>query len=144
MRGDEPPQREGQDPYAEARRAVDTLRMLAGVGDVAVFGDLGIHRLLVRVRDVSDLREFATDVLGPLLEYERANDTDYLTTLTAYFRENNSPQRTAKRLHMHANTVAYRIRRIEEITGMTLSSYADRLVVQVAVEIVNGLGGDLA
>ena len=129
--------------YAEARRAVDTSRMLTGLGDVAVFGDLGIHRLLVRVRDVADLREFATDVLGPLLEYERANDAGYVATLTAYFRENNSPQRTAKHLHMHANTVAYRIRRIEEITGMTLSSYADRLVVQVAVEIVNGLGGDL-
>ena len=129
--------------YTEARRAVDTSRVLTGLGDVAVFGDLGIHRLLVRVRDVSDLREFAADVLGPLLEHERANDAGYLTTLTAYFRENNSPQRTAKHLHMHANTVAYRIRRIEEITGMTLSSYADRLVVQIALEIVNGLGGDL-
>jgi DNA-binding PucR family transcriptional regulator len=36
--------------------------------------------------------------------------------------------------------VAYRVRRIEEITGLSLSSYSDRLMLQVALEIVNGLG----
>lgn len=126
--------------YSEARHAVDTTRMLSGLGGVIVFADLGIHRLLVRVRDVADLRAFASDVLGSLLEHERTNHTDYLTTLTVYFGENNSPQRTARKLHMHPNTVAYRIKRIEEITGMSLNSYSDRLIVQVALEIANGLG----
>lgn len=126
--------------YREARHAIDTARMLAGLGGVTVFADLGIHRLLVRVHDVGDLRDFAAQVLGPLLEHGKAGGTDYLTTLTVYFNENNSPQRTGRRLHMHPNTVAYRIRRIEEITGMNLGSYADRLSMQVALEIVNGLG----
>jgi sugar diacid utilization regulator len=126
--------------YAEARHAVDTGRMLSGLGGVVVFSDLGIHRLLVRVRDVDDLRTFAHDVLGTLIEHDQNNRGDYLTTLTMYFNENNSPQRTARRLHMHPNTVTYRIRRIEEIIGLSLSSYSDRLIIQVALEIANGLG----
>jgi sugar diacid utilization regulator len=126
--------------YAEARHAVDTSTLMSGLGGVVTFAELGIARLLARVRDVADLREFAQDVLGGLLEHERAHGSEYLPTLTVYFNENNSPQRSARRLHTHPNTVAYRVRRIEEITGLSLSSYSDRLMLQVALEIVNGLG----
>ena len=126
--------------YAEARHAVDTTTLMSGLGGVVTFAELGISRLLARVRDVADLHEFARDVLGDLLEHERSHGSDYLATLTVYFNENNSPQRSARRLHTHPNTVAYRVRRIEEITGLSLSSYSDRLMLQVALEIVNGLG----
>jgi sugar diacid utilization regulator len=126
--------------YAEARHAVDTTTLMSGLGGVVTFAELGISRLLARVRDVADLYEFARDVLGDLLEHERTHGSDYLATLTVYFNENNSPQRSARRLHTHPNTVAYRVRRIEEITGLSLSSYSDRLMLQVALEIVNGLG----
>jgi DNA-binding PucR family transcriptional regulator len=34
--------------------------------------------------------------------------------------------------------VTYRLRRIEEITGLRLAVYRDRLMAQVALEIVNG------
>jgi sugar diacid utilization regulator len=126
--------------YAEARHAVDAGMLMSGLGGVVTFAELGISRLLARVRDVADLHEFARDVLGDLLQHERTHGSDYLATLTVYFNENSSPQRSARRLHTHPNTVAYRIRRIEEITGLSLSSYSDRLMLQVALEIVNGLG----
>ena len=42
---------------------------------------------------------------------------------------------------MHPNTVAYRIRRIQEITGIQLDNYRDRLMAQVALEIIDALGG---
>jgi sugar diacid utilization regulator len=124
--------------YAESRHALDTTALMAGLGGVVAFADLGIARLLARVRDVRDLHDFARDVLGELLAHDHGRD--YLATLTVYFNENNSPQRSARRLHMHPNTVAYRVRRIEEITGLSLSSYSDRLMLQVALEIVNGVG----
>ncbi|MGD0701237.1 MAG: helix-turn-helix domain-containing protein [Trebonia sp.] len=56
-----------------------------------------------------------------------------------YFRENNSPQRASRLLHVHPNTVAYRIKRIEEITGLRLDNYRDRLIAQVALEILDAL-----
>jgi DNA-binding PucR family transcriptional regulator len=36
--------------------------------------------------------------------------------------------------------VAYRIKRIEEITGLSMDSYRDRLTTQVALEILDALG----
>jgi DNA-binding PucR family transcriptional regulator len=44
-------------------------------------------------------------------------------------------------LHLHTNTVAYRIARIETITGLDLNDPDDRLIAHVAVKIIKSQGG---
>ena len=126
--------------YAQAQRTTQTLRRLGRQGTVSAFGDLGILRLLLQVPDLSELRSFAADVLGKLAVHEQEHKSEYLTTLACYFRVNNSPQRASRILHVHPNTVAYRVKRIEEITGLRLDNYTDRLIAQVALEILDALG----
>jgi sugar diacid utilization regulator len=126
--------------YAQAQRTTQTLQRLGRPGSVAAFGDLGILRLLLQVPELSELRSFAADVLGKLSMHEHEHKSEYLTTLACYFRENNSPQRASRILHVHPNTVAYRVKRIEEITGLRLDNYSDRLIAQVALEILDSLG----
>jgi sugar diacid utilization regulator len=131
--------------YAQAERTTQTLQRLGrpGVkGSVSAFGDLGILRLLLQVPDLAELRSFAADVLGKLSMHEHEHKSEYLTTLACYFRENNSPQRASRILHVHPNTVAYRVKRIEEITGLRLDNYTDRLIAQVALEILDSLGDE--
>jgi sugar diacid utilization regulator len=126
--------------YEEARRTVEILRRMGRAGTVTAFADLGIHRLLLQVPDLGELRSFAADVLGRLGHADRERRAEYLATLACYLRENGSPQRAARFLHVHPNTVAYRVRRIEEITGLSLDDYRDRLTAQVALEIIDALG----
>lgn len=137
--------------YAQAQRTTQTLQRLgrsgvkgpSGVGgSVSAFGDLGILRLLLQVPELAELRSFAADVLGKLSMHEHEHKSEYLTTLACYFRENNSPQRASRILHVHPNTVAYRVKRIEEITGLRLDNYSDRLIAQVALEILDSLGDE--
>jgi len=128
--------------YAQAQRTTQTLRRLGRAGTVSAFGDLGILRLLLQVPDLAELRSFAADVLGKLSLHEQEHKSEYLTTLACYFRENNSPQRASRILHVHPNTVAYRVKRIEEITGLRLDNYTDRLIAQVALEILDALGDE--
>jgi PucR C-terminal helix-turn-helix domain len=68
--------------------------------------------------DLDQARRFAHAVLGPL-----AQDTEsaqrLVETLDALYDEALSLNRAAKRLHVHSNTVAYRIRRALELTGET-------------------------
>ncbi len=131
--------------YAQAQRTTATLRRLGRAGTpraVSAFGDLGILRLLLQVPDLAELKSFATDVLGKLAVHEQEHKSEYLTTLACYFRENNSPQRASRILHVHPNTVAYRVKRIEEITGLRLDNYTDRLIAQVALEILDALGDE--
>src|SRR5205823_2629632 len=87
-------------------------RRIGRAGTVTAFADLGIHRLLLQVPQLAELRSFADDVLGSLSRNERERRAEYLTTLACYLRENSSPQRAARFLHVHPNTVAYRIKRI--------------------------------
>jgi DNA-binding PucR family transcriptional regulator len=126
--------------YAQARRTVETVRRMGRAGRVVAFGDLGIHRLLLQVPDLAELRGFADEVLGSLSADPTGQSQVYLETLACYFRENGSPQRAARVLHVHANTVSYRVHRVEEITGLDLGSYRDRLVAQVALEILDAVG----
>jgi len=128
--------------YEQAHRTIETLRRIGRTGSVTAFADLGIHRLLLQVPDLAELRAFADDVLGSLSPGERDRRAEYLTTLACYLRENSSPQRAARFLHVHPNTVAYRIKRIEEITGLSMDRYRDRLTTQVALEILDALGDE--
>jgi sugar diacid utilization regulator len=124
--------------YAEARRAIDAAARMGTTPGVVAYDDLGIHRLLLQVPDLGELRSFATAVLGDLVR--DPSRAELLQTLSAWFRTGGSPQRTARALHLHANTVSYRIRRVEEITGLRLDGYQDRLLAQVACEIVEVVG----
>jgi sugar diacid utilization regulator len=129
--------------YGQARRTIDAVVRLGRHGQVVAFEDLGIHRLLLQVPDLAELRSFAAEVLGELDRQDRQRGAELLATLACYFRENSSPQRTARSLHLHPNTVAYRIRRIQEITGLRLDTYRDRLMAQVAIEILGATEGGL-
>jgi PucR family transcriptional regulator, purine catabolism regulatory protein len=126
--------------YAQAMRTVETVRRMRRTGRVVAFGDLGIHRLLLQVPDLAELRGFADEVLGRLSADSSGQAHVYLETLACYFRENASPQRAARELHVHPNTVSYRIHRVEEIAGLDLGSYRDRLMAQVALEILDAVG----
>jgi hypothetical protein len=128
--------------YGQARRTIDAMARLGRHGQVVAFDDLGIHRLLLQIPDLAELSAFVGEVLGKLVAMDRQRGTEFVSTLACYFRENNSPQRTARTLHVHPNTVTYRIRRICEITGLQLDLYRDRMLAQVALEVLDALGGD--
>jgi sugar diacid utilization regulator len=132
--------------YTQARGAIEAARRMGGprrpAPGVLAFDDLGVHRLLLQVPDLAELRAFVADVLGELVREDQRGElrADLVGTLTEWFRSGGSPQRTARELHVHPNTVTYRIRRVEEITGLRLDHYRDRLMAQVACEIVQVLG----
>jgi sugar diacid utilization regulator len=123
--------------YDGARRTVEIIGRMGRVGTSIALEELGIHRLLLQVADVVQLREFAREVFGELLVGSSGTSMEYLSTLACYFNVNNSPQRAAEQLHLHRNTVTYRVRRVEELTKLDFHNYSDRLMAQVALEILD-------
>jgi DNA-binding PucR family transcriptional regulator len=89
---------------------------------------------------MDQLRTFAHHVFGGFLNHGKGNEAEYLSTLACYFRRNSSLQAVAGDLRVHPNTVRYRIRRVEELAALDLSDYRDRLMAQVALEILDLLG----
>jgi carbohydrate diacid regulator len=56
-------------------------------------------------------------------------------TLESWFAHDEQAGATANALHIHRNTLDYRLRRVEELTGLTLSRTDDRLLLYAALQI---------
>lgn len=124
----------------QAEQAIDLGLRLGRAGLPVRYDELGIYRLLCTIGDMQHLMGFARDVLGPLLDYDIEHRTELVRTLSMYLRHHGSHKQSARVLHLHTNTVAYRVTRIEAITDLDLSDPDDRLVAHVAVKIIESQG----
>jgi PucR family transcriptional regulator, purine catabolism regulatory protein len=70
-------------------------------------------------------REAALRVLGPLLAYDQEHQSTLVQSLQVFLEENRSWQRAAPRLHVHKQSLVYRMNRVEQLTGRSLTSTAD-------------------
>ncbi|MFF5088590.1 helix-turn-helix domain-containing protein [Streptomyces niveus] len=76
---------------------------------------------------------YSRTVLGPLLAADNASSAVLLQTLETFLARDGSWARAAEELHLHVNTVHYRIGRVELITGRDLSRLDDRLDLRAAL-----------
>jgi hypothetical protein len=129
------------DGLHEAEQAIDLGIRLGRAGTVVRWDQLGIYRLLLTVGNMSELRRFGDDILGPLVDYDRGHRADLVATLSAFLRHHGSRKQAARTLRLHVNTVAYRMQRIEQITGLDLADPDDRLVAHVAIKILDSQRG---
>jgi len=119
---------------AEAGYALASARTTApgasALGDSAAL--TGLETLLTGIP--GEVRTaYSHSVLGPLLRPRTASTAVLLETLETFLAHDGSWARTAEALHLHVNTVHYRIGRIEHFTGRDLSRLYDRLDLWAAL-----------
>ncbi|MGC5615367.1 helix-turn-helix domain-containing protein [Georgenia sp. Z1491] len=83
--------------------------------------DLGPMSLLLQIEDPAELVRYAERLLGPLRAHDERRGSSLVDTLSVYFAHDQNTAATARELHVHPNTVGLRVRRIEEILGLSLS-----------------------
>lgn len=74
--------------------------------------------------------------LVQLIKYDRKKDNHYVHILKTYLECNMNISETAKRLYMHRNTLLYKLERIKEILGVTLEKHETRLLLMLALYIL--------
>jgi purine catabolism regulator len=117
----------------EAEQALTMGRRLFGPDSATPFKNLGLYRLLYALQPLPELRAFRDDALGRLGLKDRRGVL--LETLAAYLATNGSPTDAADRLHLHRNTVLYRLSRIEDLLGVDLRNAEVRLALHLALKI---------
>ncbi|MFC0861151.1 PucR family transcriptional regulator [Sphaerimonospora cavernae] len=120
--------RGGLEEAGHARRMAE-----ARGGGVATSDEIYTHALLLATVPGDIRRSFAERLLGPLADYDRRHGAEMVRTLEVFLECAGSWNGCAERLHVHVNTVRYRVRRIEELTGKDLSSMADRIDLFLAL-----------
>jgi PucR family transcriptional regulator, purine catabolism regulatory protein len=121
--------------YHEAAEALLIGQALLGGGCTTYFGDLGIRRLLFPLRNSPELREFYEEFLGALDSYDERHGTELIRTLEGFFAHHGNHVRAAEALHLHRNTLLYRLARIQAIGDIDLDDPEVRLAVQVALRL---------
>jgi sugar diacid utilization regulator len=128
-----------QPSFRLAMGALDAAAKLGRPGQVVKAADLGVSRLLISAVDARELHGFAKRSLGPLLQGGDRRE-ELLATLEAYVEAGFNQREAARRSFVHFNTVAYRLRRIEEILEVDLDDPRARLDLTLALRIATLAG----
>lgn len=129
---------------AEARSTLEAVEALegeefsAGTGAELVFraDRLPAYRLVGALPGLPDGTRQARALLAPLLTGRASRDRERLLTLRAVL-EHPALGDAAAALGVHRNTLAYRVRRIEQLTDWRLDDASLRFALSLAVRIVH-------
>ncbi|MCP2252752.1 PucR C-terminal helix-turn-helix domain-containing protein [Prauserella aidingensis] len=136
--GVSPPYRALRDtPRALHLAGVALAGIPAGMPDVRAFGTSPLAALVACEPEESE--RVAHQVLGAVLELPADDRTSLLDTLQAWFDHGGSAEQTAEQLYCHPNTVRYRLRRIHQLTGRSLTQPFDVAELATALHSL-GLG----
>ncbi|AEW97121.1 MULTISPECIES: PucR family transcriptional regulator [Streptomycetaceae] len=119
----------------EARHARRVAAARPGRVCVAGHEELASHVLLLPFVPDDVRRAFTARLLDPLRAYDRRHRAELIPTLEAFLDCDGSWTRCATRLHLHVNTLRYRIGRIEQLTGRDLSRLEDKVDFFLALRI---------
>ena len=121
--------------YREAQQALEIGRRLFGEGKIHYFARLGIYRLLFHLYGHQELSDFYQETLGPLVESDSRSNNALIETLECFFNCNGNLSETARTMHLHRNSLLYRLGRIEELLGQSLEDPELRLSLLIALKI---------
>ena len=119
----------------EARHARRVAAARPGRVCAAGHHELASHVLLLPFVPDDVRRAFTARLLDPLRDYDRRHRAELIPTLEAFLDCDGSWTRCATRLHLHVNTLRYRVGRIEQLTGRDLSRLEDKLDFVLALRM---------
>ena len=123
--------------YQDAALALELARCRPAGGVVLAREQLGIYGMLARSLDPEGLRSCILPMLAPLLRSDDQRGTEHLRTLRVYLAHDRHLQRAADALHLHANSLRYRLHRIEQLLAVDLHDPDDLFHLELAVRIAD-------
>lgn len=87
--------------------------------------------------DLAQARRMYRKVIGSLIDYDAANGSQLINTLRVFLQQNRSWQKSSQRLNVHKQTLVYRIRRVEEITGRSLDDTEGVVALWIALRAMD-------
>lgn len=115
----------------DARTLLD-LALRVGLDGVLSVGDYLPELLLERSPGLASALE--RRALGPLADYSERRSADLLETLEVFMKAGLDRRGAAETLHVHPNTLDYRLRRVEELTGLSASKPDDLALLALALK----------
>ncbi len=100
------------------------------------YNELGIGRLIYQL-PVSLCENFLKEIFGP--DVPETVDDETLVTISRFFQNNLNIAETSRQLHMHRNTLIYRLEQIQRRTGLDVRLFEDAMTFKIAIMVLNYL-----
>jgi len=120
--------------YLQALKVLKFAELKLTTKPVYSYDQLGVYKLLFEF-EFDKLAEYYNEVIQPLDEYDKQHHMDMAASLFVYFKENCNAAQAAQSLFIHRNTLDYRLKKIQEITGRHFDDPYERLTLQLGVII---------
>ena len=128
---------------SEAETALQIGQVVRKSEDVYPFDSLGAYAVMHNLKGNTFSRDFVKSQLGGVMCYGTARGELLLETLESYFSNDCSYERAAKALNVHRNTMVYRIKKIEELTGKLLANRTQSFQLQLSLVLYRSAFPDL-
>ncbi|CAM5782021.1 MULTISPECIES: PucR family transcriptional regulator [Brevibacillus] len=122
--------------YREALHAVKIKRLFPQeTAGIHGYRELGIYRYLLKLKQWDEEQGYENERLARLKQYDAENQTAMTETLETYLDAAGKVNITANRLHIHINTLSYRLKRIEEIMQVDLEDMNQRVALYLELKL---------
>ncbi|KAA9017026.1 PucR family transcriptional regulator [Niallia endozanthoxylica] len=121
--------------FKKAKAALDMGRTQIGVGKRVNFDEMRMNRLLLNLAINEEVQEIIAAPILPLIEYDEKRDMDLINTFKAYNRNSGNVSQTARELNLHRQSLLYRLRKIESLTGLSLVNPDDLFLLDFSIRV---------
>lgn len=96
--------------------------------------EIALHQLLLAGVPEELRGSLRRRLLGPVLDYDAEHGSDLTGTLKVFLDCSGSWTTAAAKLHVHVNTLRYRVGRVEELLGVDLAEFEARVDLFLALQ----------
>ena len=121
--------------YQDARTALEIGRKQKGPGHRSFFKETGLYRALRHLGNQPEMQEITWKTMEQLFNYSKQRGIDLIQTLKVYIRHQCNVSQTARELNLHRQSLLYRLRKIEFLTGLTLLNPDDLFLLHLSLKI---------
>jgi DNA-binding PucR family transcriptional regulator len=121
--------------YTEAALGLDIACRRPRPGELLSPDDLGLYGILAHGSARGSLESIVDNTLGPLIAADDKGGSEYVKTLEAFLASDRHLERTAAALHIHVNTVRYRLGKIQDDLGVDLHDVDTRFLIELALRV---------
>ncbi|WP_078408791.1 PucR family transcriptional regulator [Priestia abyssalis] len=120
--------------YQNAEVALNIGRRKKGSGHRMLFENTRVDRVLLSLAQNKDMKEVIMSTIEPLVEYDEQRNMDLIGTFSAYNQCHGNVSQTARSLNLHRQSLLYRLRKIESLTGLSLIDPDDLFLLDLSIK----------
>ncbi len=124
------------DYYSQAKKALQFGRLSQSKHHIHRYQDYLFEDISSVLSSAYSTSFCYSDVVLKLRKYDIENGTDFSDTLFTYIEQSKSISKTSRLLHLHKNTVNYRIQRVKELYDLDLNDFKELMHIYLSYKML--------